>query len=103
MAQITPQRAIRGDIDRQIAIAIGNWEDVAEVATEWTEMSEEEQFLYFIDWPVAEERTERLLAMEPSLPADDARAAKLRTLRALVERNRSLLERMRSGPITSWD
>ncbi|MDQ6604562.1 MAG: hypothetical protein M3Z19_17715 [Chloroflexota bacterium] len=103
MAQVTPQQAIRGDIDRQIAIAIGNWEDVAEVATEWIEMSEEEQFLYFIDWPVAEIRTQRLLTMESILPADDERAAKLRTLRILVERNRPLLERMRSGPITSWD
>jgi|SRR5690348_677390 hypothetical protein len=103
MAQVTPQRAIHGDIDRQIAIAIGNWEDVAEAVTEWTEKTEEEQFLYFIDWPVADERTERLLAMESTLPTDDERAARLRVLRALVERNRPLLERMRNGPLTSWD
>ncbi len=103
MAQVKPHGTKLSDVDWEIAIAIGDWEDVAEIATEWIEMSEEEQFLSFIDWPVAENRTRRLLAMESTLPADDERAAKLRTLRDLVERNRSLLERMRSGPITSWD
>ncbi len=103
MAQVKPHWTKLSGVDREIAIAIGDWEDVAEVATEWTAMSEEEQFLYFIDWPVAETRTQRLLAMESTLPADDERAAKLRALRTLVERNRPLLERMRSGPLTSWD
>ncbi len=103
MAQVTQHWTTLSGVDREIAIAIGDWEDVAEVATEWTEMSGEEQFLYFIDWPVAEIRTQRLLAMESILPTDDEHAAKLRTLRDLVERNRPLLERMRNGPITSWD
>ncbi len=103
MAQVTPHWATLSGVDREIALAVGNWEDVATVAAEWTGMSEEEQFLYFIDWPVAEERTQRLLAMESTLPAGDERAIKLRELRILVERNRPILERMRSGPIDSWD
>lgn len=48
MAQVTPHWTTLSGVDREIAIAIGNWEDVAEVATEWTTMSEGEQFLYFI-------------------------------------------------------
>lgn len=103
MAQVTPHWTTLSGVDREIAIAIGDWKDVAEVATEWTTMSEEEQFHYFIDWPVAETRTQRLLAMESTLPTDDTRAEKLQVLRDLVERNRPLLERMRSGPIKSWD
>ena len=103
MAQVTPHWTKLSGVDRDIALAIGDWEDVAAVASGWTAMSEEEQFLYFIDWPVAEERTERLLAMESAVPANDERAAKLQVLRDLVVRYRPLLERMRSGPIRSWD
>jgi len=103
MAQVAPKWTKLSGVDREIAIVIGRWEDVAEVAAEWVEMSEDEQFYYFIDWPVTEEWTERLLAMEATLPPDNERAAKLQELRALVERNRPILERMRSGPIKSWD
>ncbi|MCA1668328.1 MAG: hypothetical protein LC793_13235 [Thermomicrobia bacterium] len=42
-------------------------------------------------------------AMEFTLPADDERAAKGRELHALVERHRTLLERMGSGPRRSWN
>lgn len=59
----------------------------------------DEQFYYVINWPVTEERTHRLLAMEATLLRDDERAVKVRELRALVERNRPTLERLMSEPV----
>jgi hypothetical protein len=103
MAQVKSDRTTRSSLERDVAIAMSNWEDVSWVAAEWTRWSEETQLDYFIDWPVVEERTQRLLAMESTLPEDDERTAKLRLLRALVERNRPLVERMMSGPMKSWD
>lgn len=103
MAQVKPDWTTLSGIDRDIALAIGSWEDVSWVAAEWDQWSEDTQFVYFVDWPVVEERTARLLAMESTLAADSEQAAKVHELRALVERNRPLLERMMSGPMKSWD
>src|SRR5437762_10054538 len=98
MAQVAPDWTKLSGVDREIATVIGRWEDVSDVAAEWGAMSEDEQFYYFIDWPVTEEWTERLLAMEATLSPDDERAIKLRALRALVARNRPTLERLIRGP-----
>ncbi len=94
MAQVTPHWTTLSGIDRDIAIAIGDWEDVADTAAEWDTWNADEQSVYFIDWPVVEERTARLLALEKTLPPDDPRRAKLRELRTAMERNRPILERL---------
>jgi hypothetical protein len=94
MAQVTPHWTTLSGIDRDIAIAIGDWEDVADVATEWDALTDDQRFDFFIDWPVVEERTARLLALEETLPPDDPRLAKLRELYVVMERNRPVLERL---------
>lgn len=83
-------------IDREIAIAIEEWEALPELAGEWDTWDDDSWFSFFLDWPVVEERTARLLAVATHLPPHDARVARLRLLREIVDRNRPILQELRA-------
>jgi hypothetical protein len=83
-------------IDREIAVALEDWASLPQMEDEWDEWDDDSRFSFLVDWPVIEERTARVLALEASfLPGDD-RVDRVRMLRDLVERNRPVLARLRS-------
>ena len=94
MAQITTNFTTLDRFERRLATAIGDWEQLPEMAAEWHEWDIDSRMDFLTDWPVVEGRTARLLALESSLAPDDDRAVRLRALRALVERNRPILEEL---------
>ncbi len=94
MAEMTAKLAIMDRFGRRLATAIGDWEQLPEMAADWAEWDIDSRMDFLTDWPVVEERTASLLAMETSLPADDVRRARLRELRALMQTNRPILEQL---------
>lgn len=92
MAQMTNNLTALDHFERRLATAIGDWEQLPEMAAEWGEWDIDSRMDFLTDWPVVEGRTARLLAMESLFAPDDDRAVRLRELRALVERNRPILE-----------
>jgi len=94
MAQVTTQHTDQDLFDWDLSTTKGYWESLPEMATEWHEWDIDSRMDFLTDWPVTEERTARLLAMEVSLAPNDERAVRLRALRALVSRNRPILEEL---------
>ncbi len=92
MAQVTTQHTDRDLFDWDLSVTVGYWQGLPEMATEWFAWDIDSRMDFLTDWPVTEERTARLLAMEATLPPNDERVMKLRALRALVERNRPILK-----------
>ncbi|MGI8691088.1 MAG: hypothetical protein ACR2M3_21110 [Thermomicrobiales bacterium] len=94
MAQVTTQQTDYDLFAWDLSVATGDWEQLPEMAAEWHEWDIDSRMDFLTDWPVTEERTARLLAMEVLFASDDDRAVRLRALRALVERNRPILEEL---------
>lgn len=94
MAQVTTNFTPLDRFERQLATAIGDWEQLPEMAAEWHEWDIDSRMDFLTDWPVVEERTARLLALEASLSPDDDRTMQLRAFRALVARNRPIREEL---------
>ncbi|MDQ2787109.1 MAG: hypothetical protein M3Y58_19130 [Chloroflexota bacterium] len=94
MAQVTNNLTTLDYFERRLATAVGDWEQLPDMAAEWHEWDSDSRMDFLTDWPVTEERTARLLAMESSLAPDDDRAVRLRALRGLVARNRPILEEL---------
>ena len=94
MAQVTKNLTALDHFERRLATAIGDWEQLPEMAAEWGDWDIDSQMDFLTDWPVVEERTSALLHMEAALPPNDARVVKLRALRVLVERSRPILEEL---------
>jgi hypothetical protein len=94
MAQMTVTSTTMDRFEQRLEAAIGDWEQLPEMVAEWAEWDIESRMDFLTDWPIAEERTATLLAMETSLSSNDERKTRLCELRALVERNRPILEQL---------
>jgi len=94
MAHVTTTHAERASFSRRLELVTRNWEGLIPLAAEWHEWDLNSRMDFLTDWPVTESYTELLLAMETTLPPDDARTAKLRALRALIDQNRPILEEL---------
>jgi hypothetical protein len=92
MAQVTTPQAVDDLFEWGFPITTDDWESLPEMAAEWPTWDIESRMDFLTDWPVVEERTQRLLDLERTLPTGDKRRVKLRRLRATVDRNRSVLE-----------
>lgn len=94
MAQVINNLAALDYFERRLATAIGDWEQLPEMAAEWGKWDSDSRMDFLTDWPVVEGRTAQLLAMESSFAPDDDRAIRLRERRTRVERNRPILEEL---------
>lgn len=97
MDKITLAQLRNDAVDHQITVALQDWETLPGLAAEWHEWDDGSRFDFLTDWPVAEERTRRLLALAAALAPDDVRAAQLRLLQRLVVQNRPILQALHAS------
>jgi hypothetical protein len=95
MDQVAAYPFTREQFDHELAAAITDWASLPELAAAWEDWDDDSRLGLLLDWPVIEERTARVLALEATLTPGDDRATQLRRLRDLVDQNRPTLARLR--------
>ncbi|MGI8855472.1 MAG: hypothetical protein ACR2JW_06960 [Thermomicrobiales bacterium] len=94
MAQVTTTPTDHISFDWLCEYVAGQWGQLSELVAEWHEWDIESRMDFLTDWPVTESYTEVLFAREGTLHLSAHDAAKVREVRALVERNRPILEQL---------
>lgn len=94
MAQVTKTPTDHLSFDWLCNYVAGQWGQLPQLAAEWREWDIENRMDFLTDWPVAESYTEILLAREGTLRLSAHDATRLQEVRALVERNRPILQQL---------
>lgn len=95
MAQVTEDISTR--VDWLLAYLFGEWEDIPHLAEEWDTLDRVQRIDALIDWPVVESNLRVLEGYAAQGVLTPAQAERHTRLRALITKNRPVLQRLLAG------
>ena len=94
MAQVTLPAATRARIDNYLDYLLGQWRRIPEIAAEWDQWEDYEQFDFVIEWPIREDRLLQLRGWDDEGLLTPEQRARFADLLALIDRHRPTLDRL---------
>ena len=83
-----------GEIDDYLAYLVREWQSIPELAAEWDEWENHEQFDFVIEWPIREDRLHMLRTWAEQGKMTPAQCARYEELLKLVDEHRPTLTRL---------
>jgi hypothetical protein len=97
MASVEIDRQTRARTDRDLAYALARWQGLPAVAEEWDAWDTYSQDVYVAEWPLVDERLERLKRAATEGRMTDEQRARYDELRCIVARNAPIQRRLIDG------
>jgi hypothetical protein len=94
MAQVAPSVETHAWVDRSLDYLLAEWRAMPRIVAAWETWDEHERLVFVVDWPVFDDRLNRLrkTIAEGGLTPDQE--PRYRELENLVDRYRPLLDRL---------
>jgi hypothetical protein len=90
-------RSTSSDVDHLLKRALATWESLPDVEREIDTWDLADQIAFVEEWPLEEERLQRLAQSERAGALDDRQRAEYARLLTVVARNRSVVARLLSA------
>jgi hypothetical protein len=94
MAHLAPSVETPTWVDRSLDYLLAEWQAMPEIAAAWESWDEHDRLVFVVDWPVFDDRLNRLRATVERGVLTTEQWSRYRELERLVERYRPLLDRL---------